>query len=75
MLQVLERERIKREALLAERQIFEGRVQLRELKRRAGERDGDEELLIGKREKRRRPDDFSVSNGYVSLSKLVLGLY
>ena len=54
LLQVLERERLKKEDLLAERQVFENRVQVRDLKRRLGERDGDEELLIGKREKRRR---------------------
>jgi enhancer of polycomb-like protein len=56
MLKVLERERTKRDPLITELYVFEGRVQVRELKRKLGEKDGDESLLIGKREKRRKPN-------------------
>jgi len=52
-----DRERLKLEAVQLERRVFEGRVEMRELKRRVGEADGDEDLLIGRREKRKRRED------------------
>lgn len=54
---VLEREKCKREAVLAEKRMFETRVQMRELKRKLGEGRGDEAILIPRREKKRRHDD------------------
>lgn len=70
LVQVLERERLKREDFLAEQQVFEGRVQVRDLKRKLGEKDGDEDILIGRREKRRKTYDENVlaaSTGYVRM--------
>lgn len=51
---VLSRERIKREAVELEKAIFEGRCLIREMKRNLNEAEGDEELLVSKREKRRK---------------------
>lgn len=50
---VAESERLKLKEVLAEELVFEGRTQLRELKRAAGEPEGDEELLVVR--KRARP--------------------
>lgn len=54
---MLDRERLKKENLTSDRAVFEGRVQLREAKRKCGEKAGDDELLITRKEKRRRPED------------------
>ena len=51
---VAERERSKREQTDAETAIFEARVKLREAKRAAGENDGDDDILIAKKERKRR---------------------
>ncbi|WAQ87927.1 hypothetical protein PtA15_9A51 [Puccinia triticina] len=51
---VLARERTKREAVELEKAIFEGRCLIREMKRSLNEADGDEELLVSKKEKRRK---------------------
>ncbi|CAH7668211.1 enhancer of polycomb-like-domain-containing protein [Phakopsora pachyrhizi] len=53
---VLTRERVKREAVELEKVIFEGRCQIRDMKRRLNQPDGDEELLVSKREKRRKKE-------------------
>ncbi|KAL8287001.1 hypothetical protein RQP46_004007 [Phenoliferia psychrophenolica] len=57
MLKTRDRERLKLDSIETDRKIFEGRVELRELKRRLGENDGDEDILIGRKEKRRRKDE------------------
>lgn len=62
---VLERERCKREAVLAESRIFEHRVLMRSLKRKLGESHGDESILVPRREKRRRREDIRGQAGYV----------
>lgn len=54
---MLERERCKREALLADARIFEGRIRMREMKRKLGEGTGDEAILIARKEKKRRRDE------------------
>ncbi|MBW0499775.1 hypothetical protein O181_039490 [Austropuccinia psidii MF-1] len=54
---VAARERIKREAAELEKAIFEGRCLVRELKRGLNQADGDEELLVSKKEKRRKRDE------------------
>jgi enhancer of polycomb-like protein len=54
LLKVLERERCKRELAVAEGKIFEDRVRMRELKRKLGEGQGDEALLVPRREKKRK---------------------
>ncbi|GAA99564.1 uncharacterized protein L969DRAFT_61165 [Mixia osmundae IAM 14324] len=54
VLRVLERERIKKDSLEAESKVFEIRCTMRELKRRTGEYEGDEDILISKRDKRRK---------------------
>jgi len=51
---VLARERTKREAVELEKAIFEGRCLIREMKRSLKEADGDEDLLVSKKEKRRK---------------------
>ncbi|PLW04862.1 hypothetical protein PCANC_28286 [Puccinia coronata f. sp. avenae] len=51
---VLARERTKREAVELEKAIFEGRCLIREMKRSLNEADGDEDLLVSKKEKRRK---------------------
>ena len=74
MLKTRDRERLKLEAIELERKIFESRVEMRDLKRHVGEAEGDEDLLIGRREKRRRREDASQSAGYVSVSSTSLVL-
>lgn len=59
MLKTRDRERLKLETVQLEKKIFEGRVALRDLKRRTGEAEGDEDLLIGRREKKKKRDDNS----------------
>lgn len=51
---VLTREQTKREAVEVEKAIFQGRCQLREMKRNLNQADGDEDLLVSKKEKRRK---------------------
>ena len=51
---VAERERSKREQTDTETAIFEARVKLREAKRAAGENEGDDDVLIAKKERKRR---------------------
>lgn len=70
MLKTLDRERMKLEAIQLDRKILEGRIETRDCKRRLGEVDGDEDILIGRREKRRRRDDQPQSAGYVPNSIL-----
>jgi hypothetical protein len=60
---------MKLDALDLERELFNGRVEMRELKRRLNEPDGDEELLISRREKKRKRDD--QSTGCVSFRPLL----
>ncbi|GAA5877392.1 hypothetical protein JCM1840_006086 [Sporobolomyces johnsonii] len=69
MVKVAERERLKLEAIEVERQVFDRRCEMRELKRRLNEPDGDEELLISRREKRRKREDGSVGSLRLSLRK------
>lgn len=57
MIKTRDRERQKLEVLEIDKRIFEGRVEVRELKRRLGEAEGDEDLLIGKRDKKRRREE------------------
>ncbi|GAA5872544.1 hypothetical protein JCM8547_006940 [Rhodosporidiobolus lusitaniae] len=66
MTKVAERERIKLDALDLERKVFDERVAMRELKRRLNEPEGDEELLISRREKKRKRED--PANGSLRLS-------
>ncbi|KAH9812715.1 enhancer of polycomb-like-domain-containing protein [Melampsora americana] len=51
---VLSRERVKREVVELEKAIFEGRCMVREMKRTLREPTGDENLLIDKKEKKRK---------------------
>ncbi|KAG0143107.1 hypothetical protein CROQUDRAFT_135162 [Cronartium quercuum f. sp. fusiforme G11] len=51
---VLSRERVKREVVELEKAIFEGRCMVREMKRRMNEADGDENLLVDRKEKKRK---------------------
>ena len=60
MLKVAEREQIKLDSIISERQIFEQRCEMREVKRKLGEAEGDEDLLVSRREKRRKGEDGSV---------------
>ncbi|KAM0747125.1 hypothetical protein T439DRAFT_106245 [Meredithblackwellia eburnea MCA 4105] len=57
MVKTRDRERLKLESFQAERRIFEARVEMRDLKRRLGEAEGDEDLLIGRREKKRKREE------------------
>ncbi|GAA6003382.1 hypothetical protein JCM10207_000307 [Rhodosporidiobolus poonsookiae] len=57
MVKVHERERLKLDGIEVEKRVFEERCAMRELKRRLNEPDGDEELLISRREKKRKRDD------------------
>ncbi|GAA5835490.1 hypothetical protein JCM11251_005250 [Rhodosporidiobolus azoricus] len=66
MEKVSERERLKLDAIQLERKVFEERCEVKELKRRLNEPDGDEELLISRREKKRKRDD--PLNGSLRLS-------
>lgn len=68
MLKTRERERLKLEAIELERKVFEARVETRELKRRLNEAEGDEDILIGRREKKRKKEDGQQAAGYVDLS-------
>ncbi|KAH8921937.1 hypothetical protein BT69DRAFT_1335169 [Atractiella rhizophila] len=56
---VLERETLKADLIKEERRVFDSRSVFRELKRRAGEDKGDEDILVGPRtsreKKRKRP--------------------
>ncbi|GAA5959561.1 hypothetical protein JCM21900_003197 [Sporobolomyces salmonicolor] len=69
MVKVAERERLKLEAIEVERQVFDRRCEMRELKRRLNEPDGDEELLISRREKKRKREDGSVGSLRLSIRK------
>lgn len=69
MLKVAEREQVKLEAIVVERRVFEQRCLMREVKRKLGEAEGDEDLLVSRREKRRKREDGSVA--YVPLSFLL----
>ncbi|KAM0792558.1 hypothetical protein ACM66B_005223 [Microbotryomycetes sp. NB124-2] len=68
MVKTRDRERLKLESLRHERQVFEARVEMRELKRKLNEADGDEDLLVGRREKKRRKDDVSSTVSGIRLS-------
>lgn len=57
LIKVLDRERCKREAAATEARVFEHRSRMREIKRKLGENEGDEMLLISRREKRRKRDE------------------
>jgi enhancer of polycomb-like protein len=61
MLKVAEREQVKLEAIVVERRVFEQRCLMREVKRKLGEAEGDEDLLVSRREKRRKREDGSVA--------------
>lgn len=71
----LDRERLKRDNVAQDKAVFEGRVQLRDLKRKAGEKAGDDDLLITRKEKRRKPEEMSAqmaaSSGFVPLFLLM----
>ncbi|KAK9898295.1 hypothetical protein P389DRAFT_31800 [Cystobasidium minutum MCA 4210] len=54
LLKVLEREKCKRDSIIADGKIFEERVRMRTIKRKLGEAHGDEALLIPRREKKRK---------------------
>ncbi|GAA5896207.1 hypothetical protein JCM6882_008518 [Rhodosporidiobolus microsporus] len=69
MEKVSERERLKLDAIQLERKVFEERCEVRELKRRLNEPDGDEELLISRREKKRKRDDPMAGSLRLSLRK------
>ena len=67
---VLERERCKRDAADTDMIVFEGRTRLRDLKRQLGENDGDEDLLVGRKERKRRRTEDGLSgppSGYVPI--------
>lgn len=51
---VLSRERVKREVVELEKAIFEGRCMVRQMKRTLQEPTGDENLLVDKKEKKRK---------------------
>lgn len=70
LLKVLDRERCKREAILADARIFEGRIRMREMKRKLGEGAGDEAILIARKEKKRRRDE--LQQGMPGTTKIVL---
>ncbi|GAA6063175.1 hypothetical protein JCM10212_003110 [Sporobolomyces blumeae] len=69
MVKVAERERIKLESIINERKVFEHRCEMREIKRRLGEAEGDEELLVSRREKKRKREDGSVGALRLSIRK------
>ncbi|GJN88229.1 hypothetical protein Rhopal_001194-T1 [Rhodotorula paludigena] len=69
LVKVQERERLKLEAVQLERAVFERRCEMRELKRRLNEPDGDEELLISRREKKRKRDEPGSGSLRLSLRK------
>ncbi|GAA5992916.1 hypothetical protein JCM11641_003897 [Rhodosporidiobolus odoratus] len=69
MIKVQERERMKLDALLLEKKVFEERCEMRALKRRLNEPDGDEDLLISRKEKRRRREDQSTGSLRLSIRK------
>ena len=60
MLKVAEREQVKLEAIMVEKKMFDQRCEMREVKRKLGEAEGDEDLLISRREKRRKREDGSI---------------
>ncbi|KAK4058596.1 Enhancer of polycomb-like protein 1 [Microbotryomycetes sp. JL221] len=68
MVKTRDRERLKLDSIQMERKIFESRVEMRELKRRLNEADGDEDLLIGRREKKRRKEDVQSTGSGIRLS-------
>jgi hypothetical protein len=72
MIKTRDREKLKLEQLSMERSIFEKRVEMREIKRRLGENDGDEDLLVGRKEKRRKRDDASGGVGYVIVTSKII---
>ncbi|GAA5914529.1 Epl1p [Sporobolomyces salmoneus] len=69
MLKVAEREQIKLDSIIAEREIFEQRCEMREVKRKLGEAEGDEDLLVSRREKRRKREDGSIGALRLSVRK------
>lgn len=71
LVKVQERERVKLESIQLERKVFDERCEMRALKRRLNEPDGDEDLLVSRREKKRKRDDQGA--GCVSLSLLGVG--
>lgn len=68
MLKTQEREQLKLEAIQIDRKVFDARVEARELKRRLGEAEGDEDILIGRRDKKRRKEEGAQSSGSLRLS-------
>ncbi|KAK4053156.1 Enhancer of polycomb-like protein 1 [Microbotryomycetes sp. JL201] len=68
MVKTRARERLKLESLRYERQVFEARVEMRELKRKLNEADGDEDLLVGRREKKRRKEEAASTGSGIRLS-------
>lgn len=54
LFKVLEREKCKRDSIITDGTIFEGRVRMRAIKRKLGEAHGDEALLIPRRERKRK---------------------
>jgi len=79
MLKVAEREQVKLEAIMVEKKMFDQRCEMREVKRKLGEAEGDEDLLISRREKRRKREDGSIglvlhSSLFILLSRAELFL-
>ncbi|GAA5867451.1 hypothetical protein JCM3774_002907 [Rhodotorula dairenensis] len=69
LVKVQERERIKLESIQLERKVFDERCEMRELKRRLNEPDGDEDLLISRREKKRKRDDQGAGSLRLSVNR------
>lgn len=72
LIKVLDRERCKREAASTESRIFEHRSRVRDVKRKLGENEGDEMLLISRREKRRKREDSFQQQQLPGSNKIVL---
>ena len=65
LIKVLNRERCKRDSQSTEAKIFDDRIRMRDIKRTLGETDGDEALLIARREKSRKRDEIpQLQHGY-----------
>jgi enhancer of polycomb-like protein len=59
MASILEREKVKHDSLEMDIVVHESRTEMRNLKRKLGEAEGDDDLLISKEKKRRRREDIT----------------
>jgi enhancer of polycomb-like protein len=74
MASILEREKVKHDSLEMDILVHEGRTELRSLKRKLGETEGDDDLLISKEKKRRRREDIPAPSVTTPVSATANGL-